>query len=143
MPSFRAFSKIGNFSTFGLVILDARAHATYLNSAFEQLCGYEKGEIIGHNPWTLMRGENTSQISLDFMKSKMAKHLPFETSLVQYGKDGVPFWTGIYVVPFHDESAEEHFYASLQRKLKKVGEPVMANLGFSGEVGKLLSLAGS
>lgn len=142
MPSFRDFSKIGEFSTNPLVLLDARAHAAYLNSAFEEMCGYEKGEVIGRNPWTLMRGENTSQTTLDFMKSKMGKHLPFETSLVQYRKDGRSFWVGIYVVPFHDESSSEFFYASLEREIKKVGEPVMSNLAFSSQVGELLSLAG-
>ncbi len=142
MPSAREFSRIGEFSTFPLAVLDSRAHATYVNSAYEEVTGYQGGEIVGRNPWTFLRGENTSQSTLDFMKNKMSKHLPFETSLIQYNRSAQPFWTGIYVVPFHDDSTGEHFYASVQRELKKVGEPVMANLGFSSQVGELLALAG-
>ena len=142
MPSAREFSRIGEFSTFPLAVLDAKAHATYVNEAFEELCGYVGGEIVGRNPWTFLRGETTSQTTLDFMKNKMSKRLPFETSLVQYRKNKRPFWIGLYVVPFHDDGTGEHFYASLQRELRRVGEPVMANLGFSSQVGELLTLAG-
>jgi PAS domain S-box-containing protein len=143
MPSAREFSRIGEFSTYPLVVLDERAHATYVNSAFEELTGYPGGQIVGQNPWTLLRGDDTSQPTLDFMKNKMSKRLPFETSLVQYTRAGLPRWTGVYVVPFHDDATGEHFYAALQRELKKVGEPVMANQGFSSQVGELLTLAGS
>ena len=142
MPSAREFSRIGEFSTFPLAVLDSRAHATYVNATFEEVTGYSGGEIVGRNPWTLLRDENTSQSMLDFMKNKMSNRLPFETSLIQYNRTALPIWVGLYVVPFHDDFTGEHFYASVQRELKKVGEPVMANLGFSSQVGELLALAG-
>ncbi|WP_346728380.1 putative bifunctional diguanylate cyclase/phosphodiesterase [Rubrivivax gelatinosus] len=98
----------------GVLISDANRRATYVNAAFAALTGYSADEIIGNN-CSLLQGPGTSPETVLEMRAALDRGEPFHGELLNYRKDGTPFWNELKIVPVHDERGVLTQFVGVQR----------------------------
>ncbi|PPK92329.1 PAS domain S-box-containing protein/diguanylate cyclase (GGDEF)-like protein [Kineococcus xinjiangensis] len=104
----RAVSTASN----GITIADARAPDTplvYANRAFLELTGYPEEEVLGRN-CRFLQGSGTDRIQAHYIARQLAAGREVQTVLLNYRRDGIPFWNEITISPVHDGSGRlTHF----------------------------------
>ncbi len=101
-----------------LVVTDNKGLIVWANEAFSELCGYSMAELRGKRPGRLLRGPATDP--------EMSKHLGtvFATGgfcagkIINYHKNGDPYWVSIAVNAILDENQSPIGFISIQRKLE-------------------------
>ncbi|WP_232631835.1 histidine kinase dimerization/phosphoacceptor domain -containing protein [Methylobacterium sp. Leaf118] len=83
------------------------------NAAFLTLTGYDRDELYGHN-CRLLQGPLTDRATLDALRATTAQGGAFECELMNYRKDGTPFWNGMTISPVRDAAGEILYFFSAQ-----------------------------
>ena len=86
----------------------------YVNQAFERMTGWSFEDIIGQTP-RVLQGEATSRQTLDRLRANLEAGLASEVELLNYRKDGTPFWVELTVAPVIDAHGERSHWVSTQR----------------------------
>ncbi len=83
----------------------------YVNKAFTKITGYSFEEAIGKTP-RILQGALTDRDELDLLKKALKNNEPFETTIINYHKNGKSFWLNIFISPvFNNEGKCTHFIA--------------------------------
>jgi PAS domain S-box-containing protein len=82
---------------------DTSGHVIGINSAFTGLCGYSFREIAGRKPGHFLQGEATDQASIAALRTAINEGREHRTEMLNYHRDGTPYWVKIHVTPVHDE----------------------------------------
>lgn len=82
---------------------DAQGLITEINSAFTGLCGYRYSEIAGRKPGHLLQGPDTDPASIAILREAIRDAREAEVEMLNYHKDGTPYWVWIHVQPERDE----------------------------------------
>ncbi|PWC38652.1 histidine kinase [Azospirillum sp. TSO22-1] len=88
----------------GIAVLDARQGGTplvYCNPAFEEMTGYTAAELAGRN-LALLRGPDTDPRTADTLRRALDEGTPAALEILNYRKDGAPFWNALSVRPVRD-----------------------------------------
>jgi PAS domain S-box-containing protein len=70
----------------------------YVNEAFERHTGYTASEVIGKTP-RILQGPLTSRAELGRIRAALEDWQPVHSQLINYTRDGRPFWLEIDIVP--------------------------------------------
>jgi PAS domain S-box-containing protein len=95
----------------GITIADARQEdlpLVYVNEAFERITGYSAPECLGCN-CRFLQGPGTDQETVDTVRQALEEHSPVSVELLNYRKDGTPFWNKLDIVPVRDGETVTHF----------------------------------
>ncbi|MHB8902758.1 MAG: PAS domain S-box protein, partial [Thermoguttaceae bacterium] len=85
----------------------------YVNHGFEQLTGYPAEEVLGQN-MRLLQGADTDRVAVDRVRAAIESEQDFTTELLNYRKDGTPFWNQISITPVRDAAGKvSHLVAVL------------------------------
>ncbi|MEO1766111.1 putative bifunctional diguanylate cyclase/phosphodiesterase [Thiobacter aerophilum] len=99
-------------SAQAVVITDAEFRIIYANPAFTRITGYEVEEVLGKNP-RFLQGPDTSQATRMAIREALAAGKPVHVEILNYRKDGTPYWLDLSIVPVRDEQGEiTHFVSS-------------------------------
>lgn len=74
----------------------------YVNSAFERITGYSAAEILGKN-CKILQGKDTVQGDIERIRRAIKNGEKGTTVLLNYRKDGSPFWNELTVAPVESE----------------------------------------
>ena len=88
----------------------------YVNRAFTRLTGYEEHEVLGKTP-RMLQGPNTDRDVLDRLKRNLSNGRPFKGELLNYTKDGDPYWLEISIVPIKDETGTVTHFTAIERNI--------------------------
>ena len=96
----------------GIVIVDALLPdmpIISVNQAFERLTGYASHEVIGRN-CRFLQGDQRDQGGLADIRAALAGKAEGHAVLLNYRKDGTPFWIDLKIAPVKDaDGAVTHF----------------------------------
>ena len=100
----------------GIVISDAStpdAPIVYVSPSFERLVGYSAEEILGTN-CRMVQGpgtdpETVKQIAISLQQGKV-----FQGEILNYRKDGTPFWNFLRIAPIRDKSGKVTHHVGTQ-----------------------------
>ncbi len=98
-------------SSVGIVIADAQLPDMPLisvNSAFERISGYSPAEVLGFN-CRFLQGKNTDQAELERLRAAIRQGTDCTVTLLNYRKDGTPFWNELTISPIYSGSQLTHF----------------------------------
>ena len=88
----------------GVVVLEAEPAAgagrsvLYVNDAFARMSGYAAAELVGRSLHVL-RGPDSDPATLDRLRACLDGGRPLQAELLNYRKDGTPFWVELSLVP--------------------------------------------
>ncbi|NBB99546.1 MAG: PAS domain S-box protein, partial [Bacteroidetes bacterium] len=86
----------------------------YVNAAFLRNTGYSAGEVIGQTP-RMFQGPDTDRATLDTIRTALERWEPVRAELLNYRKDGSPFWVEVEIVPVADGDGWYTHWVSVQR----------------------------
>ncbi|MQA91090.1 MAG: PAS domain S-box protein [Gemmatimonas sp.] len=98
-----------------VVITDPDSRIEYVNPAYTQISGYGADEVIGRKPSEFLHGPATDEETLARIRAAIDRQEPIRDEILNYRKDGRPFWVELNVVPLRDEEGELTHWASIQR----------------------------
>jgi PAS domain S-box-containing protein len=93
----------------------------YVNDAVERYTGYSEEELIGATP-RIFQGEATGREGLDRIREALENGNEVRETVLNYTKDGTPFWNEIYISPIADEDGWFTHWVSVQRDVTKQRE---------------------
>lgn len=100
----------------GIIITDPRAEGnpiTYVNQGFLRLTGYEKDEVIGRN-CKFLQGDETDAQSVSNISAALRTGKAFRTTLLNYRKNGDPFWNDLQITPVQDSRGSVTHFVGVQ-----------------------------
>jgi len=86
----------------GVVISDSCGRVTYMNQACEDIAGYSMEDMAGRTSG-ILQGPGTNPDTRVTLRSAMERARPFHGDILNYRKDGTPFWNELSVTPVFDE----------------------------------------
>ena len=102
---------IGN-APQGMILVDANASdqpIIFANPAFHRITGYTEAEILGRN-CRFMQGAGTDRAVVAQIHDAVQAMRPFRGELLNYRKDGTPFWNELFINPVFDAAGRlAHF----------------------------------
>ena len=100
-----------------MVITDPNQHdnpIVFANSAFFEMTGYSEDEVIGRN-CRFLQGDGTDPEASRQIRKAIADRLPiFQIDLLNYRKDGTPFWNGLFLSPVIGDDGEVLYFFGSQ-----------------------------
>lgn len=86
----------------------------YVNEAFTRMTGYSAAEVIGRSP-SLLQGPKTDQEELARLAQAIKDWSPYETTLLNYKKNGEEFWVNFSISPVADNSGWYTHWIAIER----------------------------
>jgi len=95
----------------------------YVNEAFTRITGYSAQEVLGRSP-RMLQGIDTDPATLAAIGDGLREGRGFKGELLNYGKDGRPYWLDIGIVPIRDTSGHITHFAAIERDItdRKIAE---------------------
>lgn len=87
-----------------VVLTDAQqpdAPAIYVNREFLRITGYTAEEVLGHN-LRMLQGPATDPEARAALRQALQANRPVDAELINYRKDGRPFWMRVEITPVFD-----------------------------------------
>lgn len=100
----------------GALLTDAGQRILYANAAFTTVTGYDAGEVIGRN-CRLLQGPGTDPLTVAAIRATLARGETFRGEILNYRKDGAPFWNALTVSPLRDGDGAVTHFVSVQRDI--------------------------
>ncbi len=117
----RELSLVASKTTDSVIITDAEECITWVNDAFTKLSGYSLEECKGQVPGNFLQGPKTDAGSKERLKKGIEKKESVEEVILNYSKEGNPYWLEINIDPiFNDEGECTHFIAIQRNVTDKV-----------------------
>ena len=96
-------------------VSDPELPLIYINQAFTNITGYGE-EILGES-CRFLQGEQTSQLTIDKIRKALKNHDIVKVDLLNYKKNGQPFWNSLQLFPVHNEAGELTAYVGIQQDI--------------------------
>ncbi|ACL61020.1 PAS/PAC sensor hybrid histidine kinase [Methylobacterium nodulans ORS 2060] len=98
-----------------MILADPRQDDTpivFANNAFLDLTGYEESEVLGRN-CRFLQGSGTDPEHVAKLREAVHERKPIAIEILNYRRDGTPFWNAVFMGPVHDPAGEViYFFAS-------------------------------
>jgi len=85
----------------------------YVNEGYEEMTGYDPAEALGRN-CRFLQGPDTEEEPVATMREGIDDGEPVTAEVLNYRKDGTPFWNRVTIAPVHDGNGEIEHYVGFQ-----------------------------
>ncbi|TAI49741.1 PAS domain S-box protein [Flagellimonas allohymeniacidonis] len=103
----------------GIIITDAQQEdnpVVYVNSAFEELTGYAREEILNRN-LRFLQGEDRNQKSIEELRNAVKNGESCEVEIRNYRKDGTLWWNKLSITPLKDSNNSVTHFIGIQNDI--------------------------
>ena len=85
----------------------------FVHDAFLQLTAYAREQIVGSN-CRLLQGSGTDAATVSRIRAALEARTDINVDILNYRKDGSPFWNALYISPVFDEHGRLLYFFSSQ-----------------------------
>ena len=103
----------------GILVADALqpdCPIEFVNAGFTRMTGYSKTELLGRN-CRLVQGSNTDPDAARRVRVAIEQQQPVTVELLNYRKDGSPFWNLLSITPLRNRQGEVVKFVGVQHDL--------------------------
>ena len=100
-----------------VIIADNQGRIEWVNQAFTKLTGYELEEVLGKYPGSLLQGPATDEVTKKYLREKVLAQQSFECEIINYKKNGEPYWVKIQGQPLPDPDGNVFKYFSIMEDI--------------------------
>ncbi|WP_268799668.1 PAS domain-containing protein [Pseudomonas huanghezhanensis] len=125
MISAKLLQMVVDASNDGIVVAEQEGDDNiliYVNKGFEAMTGYSGDDIL-YQDCRFLQGEDHQQAGLNAIRKAIADNQPCRQVLLNYRKDGTPFWNELSITPVFNDAERLMYYIGVQ---KDVTEQVQA-----------------
>ena len=97
-----------------MMITDHFGNIDWANDAFLEMTGYALNEALGQHPGRLLQGADSDKTAIHVMHKARLSHCSFEVDILNYRKDGRPFWQHIKADPIPGDATSGTRYIAVQ-----------------------------
>ena len=110
----------------------------YANEAHHRMSGYSLEEMLGKSP-RMMQGQDTDPEVRAKIRQSLKRWKPIVTEVLNYRKDGTPYWAELSIVPVADETGWYTHWVSIQRDInaRKESEATLIRTREEAEAARL------
>ncbi len=88
----------------------------FANAAFLDMTGYARSEVTGRN-CRFLQGPDTDPAALATLREALGRRDGVAVDLLNYRKNGEPFWNAVDITPLRDEGGAVRFFFGVQADL--------------------------
>jgi PAS domain S-box-containing protein len=110
----RKLATVAQKTDNAVIITDASGRIEWVNEGFTRMSGYAFGEAVGHKPGALLQGADTDPAAVGKMREAIARHEGVELEVLNYTKDGKPYWVYLSIQPVFDDNAVLRQFIAIQ-----------------------------
>lgn len=99
-------SLVASKTETGVVITDRYGATEWVNEGFQRLSGYTLADLCGKKPGSLLQGPQTDQRTIAHIRDELATKQPFQQEILNYHKNGTPYWILMNITPILNEQDE-------------------------------------
>ncbi len=89
-----------------VIITDANGLVLWVNQGFTKISGYTIEEVKGKKPGHILQGKDTNPETVQRIRSYIKDKIPFRENILNYDKDGTPYWIQLNVTPVFNDFGE-------------------------------------
>lgn len=89
----------------------------WINPAFSAMCGYTLDELRGRKLGPILQGAKTDQGTVGRMRQALREHRPCCESILNYHKNGTPYWVEVAITPVLDGAGQPLWFVAREREL--------------------------
>jgi len=99
----------------------------YANRGFERLTGYSVEDVVGRN-CRFLQGVDTAATAVAEIRKSVREGRECTVQLLNYRKDGSPFWNRLSITPLRDEAGQVTHFVGVQSDVtdQKRGEAALS-----------------
>jgi PAS domain S-box-containing protein len=116
----------------GVIITNKDLEIMWVNGGFEQMSGYALAEVKGKNP-RIFQGKATNPMHSSIIREKINQKIAFNQEILNYSKNGKPYWVEINITPVFDDKGEVDIFIGVQQNItdRKLNEETLSKLAIS------------
>jgi len=100
----------------GIIIADLRlpdSPIIFASAGFERITGYRAEEVLGKN-CRFLQGKDTDRDTVTRLREAIAERRACVVEILNYRKDGTPFWNALSLNPVEDEVGAIRYFVGVQ-----------------------------
>ena len=101
----------------GVVMSGPDGLVQWVNPAFTEMCGYSLEELRGRKLGPLLQGVDTDRETANRMRSALKEYRPCRETILNYHKDGSPYWVEISIRPILDQAGQPLWLVAQEREV--------------------------
>lgn len=113
-------SLVANETDNAVIITGPDGFIEYVNNGFERLTGYRLAEVSGKKPGSFLQGHETDHTTVERIRKHIREKVPFYDEILNYTKNGEPYWVSLSINPVFDESRQVKNFISVQANITAV-----------------------
>jgi PAS domain S-box-containing protein len=114
---FRKLSLITQQTDDGIIVTDVHKRTTWINAGFTRMTGFTLDEMRGKRPAHVLEGRTPNPELLAWIDEQYASRKPFSFEVLNYKKDGTPFWSLLSIQPLFDAQGNIVEYFSIRKDI--------------------------
>ena len=107
-------SLVANGTDNSVIITNTEGGIEYVNPGFERMTGYRFDEVKGRKPGSFLQGPHTDQQTKQNIRDHIHSRRPFYDEILNYHKDGRPYWISLAINPIIDKNGKLERFISIQ-----------------------------
>ncbi|MEM9145721.1 MAG: ATP-binding protein [Pseudomonadota bacterium] len=118
----RELASIVQQTNDAIVLTDLDGRIVWCNAAVEQITGYSRNEMMGRKPGDMLQGPETDRDTVRQIRKALRRREPHRTEILNYRKDGQPYWLDINILPLFDETGQAQRFVAIERDVSEAKE---------------------
>ena len=110
----RKLALVADRTDNAVILTDARGRVEWVNDGFVKLTGWRLDEVVGRTPGSVLQGPETSLDTVAFMREQIRKGRPFRKEVLNYHKNGRPYWVAVEVQPVLDAAGQVSSFIAVE-----------------------------
>ncbi len=115
----KRLSLIAQKTQNAIIITNNLGLIEWVNEGFRKITGYTSTEVLNRKPGDILQGKDTDVETIRYMRSAINQGLPFNCEVINYHKNGTPYWMRITGQPLFDGHGKLTQYFAIEEDISE------------------------